>query len=79
MKQAQQRKEGCVMAEGHVKWFNDKKGYGFIETATQGDVFVHYSAIEGSGFRSLNEGEVVSFEIEQGSKGPQAVNVQKVR
>ncbi|MDY0038801.1 MAG: cold-shock protein [Desulforhabdus sp.] len=67
------------MAEGHVKWFNDKKGYGFIETATQGDVFVHYSAIEGSGFRSLNEGEVVSFEIEQGSKGPQAVNVQKVR
>jgi len=67
------------MAEGHVKWFNDKKGYGFIETAAQGDVFVHYSAIEGSGFRSLSEGEMVSFEIEQGTKGPQAVNVQKVR
>lgn len=66
------------MAEGHVKWFNDKKGYGFIETETQGDVFVHYSAIEGSGFRSLSEGEQVSFEVEQGSKGPQAVNVQKV-
>lgn len=66
------------MAEGHVKWFNDKKGYGFIETATEGDVFVHYSAIEGSGFRSLTEGELVTFDVEQSSKGPQAANVQKV-
>lgn len=66
------------MAEGRVKWFNDKKGYGFIETDAQGDVFVHYSAIEGSGFRSLAEGEQVLFEVEQGSKGPQAVRVRKV-
>jgi CspA family cold shock protein len=65
------------MAEGRVKWFNDKKGYGFIETDAQGDVFVHYSAIEGSGFRSLAEGEQVRFEVEQGSKGPQAVKVTK--
>ncbi|MCK8604057.1 cold-shock protein [Desulfoferrobacter suflitae] len=66
------------MTEGRVKWFNDKKGYGFIETEGQGDVFVHYSSIEGSGFRSLSEGERVQFDVEQGSKGPQAVNVQKV-
>lgn len=65
------------MAEGRVKWFNEKKGYGFIETDGQGDVFVHYSAIEGSGFRSLNEGETVNFEVEQGSKGPQAVKVRR--
>ncbi|ABK16266.1 cold-shock protein [Syntrophobacter fumaroxidans] len=67
------------MAEGRVKWFNEKKGYGFIETDGQGDVFVHYSAIEGAGFRSLNEGEQVRFEVEQGSKGPQAVRVQRVQ
>jgi cold shock protein len=67
------------MAEGRVKWFNEKKGYGFIETDGQGDVFVHYSAIEGAGFRSLNEGEQVRFEVEQGSKGPQAVKVQRVQ
>ena len=66
------------MAEGRVKWFNDKKGYGFIETEAQGDVFVHYSAIEGAGFRSLTEGELVQFDVEQGTKGPQAVKVQKV-
>jgi len=66
------------MAEGRVKWFNDKKGYGFIETEGQGDVFVHYSAIQGSGFRSLNEGELVAFDVEEGSKGPQAVNVRRV-
>lgn len=65
------------MAEGRVKWFNDKKGYGFIETESGDDVFVHYSAIEGSGFRSLTEGEKVSFEVEQTSKGPQAVNVKR--
>jgi cold shock protein len=66
------------MAQGRVKWFNEKKGYGFIETEGEGDVFVHYSAIEGSGFRSLNDGEPVSFEVEESSKGPQAVNVKKL-
>mgnify|MGYP001014099327 FL=1 len=66
------------MTEGRVKWFNEKKGYGFIETDGQGDVFVHYSAIDGSGFRTLAEGEPVRFEVEQGSKGPQAVNVKRV-
>lgn len=65
------------MAEGKIKWFNDKKGYGFIQTESQGDVFVHYSAIAGTGFRSLAEGESVIFEVEQGAKGPQAVNVRK--
>ncbi len=66
------------MAEGRVKWFNDQKGYGFIETETQGDVFVHYSAIEAEGFRSLQEGERVSFEVEETPKGPQAVNVKRM-
>jgi cold shock protein len=66
-----------AMAEGRVKWFNDKKGYGFIETQDQGDVFVHHSAILSEGFRSLGEGERVSFEVERGPKGPQAVNVKK--
>ncbi|GLI33382.1 cold-shock protein [Desulforhabdus amnigena] len=67
------------MAEGRVKWFNEKKGYGFIETDAQGDVFVHYSAIDGSGFRTLAEGESVRFDVEQGSKGPQAVNVKRLQ
>jgi CspA family cold shock protein len=66
------------MSEGRVKWFNDKKGYGFIETKDQGDVFVHYSAIASEGFRSLSEGDRVSFEVERGPKGPQAVNVKKL-
>ena len=66
------------MAEGHVKWFNEKKGYGFIETATHGDVFVHYTAISGEGFRSLNDGERVSFEVEQTDKGLQAVDVKRL-
>ncbi len=66
------------MAEGRVKWFNEKKGYGFIETETQGDVFVHYTAIEGKGFRTLHDGDRVVFEIEQSSKGPQAVRVRRI-
>ena len=63
------------MADGRVKWFNDKKGYGFIETDNGQDVFVHFSSIEGSGFKSLTEGQEVSFEVERGAKGPQAVRV----
>jgi CspA family cold shock protein len=66
------------MAEGRVKWFSEKKGYGFIESETHGDVFVHYSNIEGSGFRSLNESDQVTFEVEESPKGPQAVNVKIV-
>lgn len=64
--------------EGRVKWFNDKKGFGFIETDEQGDVFVHYSNIQGSGFRTLKELERVSFEVENTAKGPQAVNVARL-
>lgn len=64
--------------EGRVKWFNDKKGYGFIETDEQGDVFVHYSNIQEDGFRSLKELERVSFEVEDTAKGPQAVNVKRL-
>ncbi len=60
---------------GTVKWFNSSKGYGFIEREEGDDVFVHYSAIEGDGFRNLEEGQRVEFTIEQGSKGPQAAQV----
>ena len=63
------------MAEGIVKWFDDRKGYGFIEQANGPDVFVHHSGINGNGFKSLNEGDSVTFDIEQGKKGPSAVNV----
>jgi CspA family cold shock protein len=63
------------MAEGTVKWFNDQKGYGFIEQENGPDVFVHFSGIGGDGFKSLEEGARVTFEIEQGQKGPAAVNV----
>ncbi len=66
------------MPEGRVKWFSEKKGYGFIESSDHGDVFVHYSAIEGHGFKSLQEGDAVEFEIEQAPRGPQAVKVKKV-
>ena len=65
------------MATGKVKWFNNSKGYGFIENEGGGDVFVHYSAIQGDGFKTLNEGESVEFEVSQGDKGPQAINVVK--
>jgi CspA family cold shock protein len=63
------------MANGTVKWFNDQKGFGFIEQESGPDVFVHHSAIKGSGFKSLREGDRVSFDIEQGKKGPAAANV----
>jgi CspA family cold shock protein len=63
------------MANGSVKWFDDRKGYGFIEQEDGPDVFVHHSGISGNGFKSLKEGDKVSFDIEQGKKGPAAVNV----
>jgi cold shock protein len=63
---------------GKVKWFNDSKGYGFIEQEGGKDIFVHYTAIEGDGFKSLAEGQKVEFEISEGAKGPQATKVVKV-
>ncbi len=63
------------MANGKVKWFNDKKGFGFIESAEHGDVFVHFSGIAGDGFKSLSDGQDVTFEVQEGAKGLQAVNV----
>jgi CspA family cold shock protein len=63
---------------GVVKWFNNQKGYGFIARDSGGDVFVHYSAITGQGYRTLNEGERVEFTVQQGQKGPAAVDVHKV-
>lgn len=66
------------MAEGIVKWFNDQKGYGFIQQEEGEDVFVHYSAISGAGFKTLAEGDRVSFDIEHESKGPSAKNVTKL-
>jgi cold shock protein len=66
------------MAEGKVKWFNEQKGFGFIEKDEGGDVFVHYSAIQGSGFKTLAEGQRVSFDIQQGKKGPAAENVKPI-
>ena len=66
------------MAEGIVKWFNDRKGYGFIEQEDGPDVFVHHSGINAAGFKTLREGERVTFDIEQGNKGPAAVNVTTV-
>ena len=66
------------MVSGTVKWFNEKKGFGFIQQDGGGDVFVHHSAITMSGFRTLAEGDRVSFEVEQGQKGPSAKNVKKL-
>lgn len=63
---------------GRVKWFNAEKGYGFLEREDGGDVFVHFTAIQSEGFKSLNEGEKVEFEIVQGPRGPQAANVIKL-
>ncbi|HZX60573.1 MAG TPA: cold shock domain-containing protein [Candidatus Methylomirabilis sp.] len=67
-----------MRATGKVKWFNDAKGFGFIERPDGDDVFVHYTAIAGSGFRSLTEGQEVEFDIVEGPKGKQAANVTKV-
>jgi len=63
--------------EGTVKWFNDRKGYGFISRESGDDVFIHFSSIAGDGFKSLQEGDRVSFEVEQNERGPQAVSVAK--
>ncbi len=66
------------MAQGRVKWFNDAKGFGFIEQEGGDDVFVHFSAVKGDGFKSLAEGQQVNFEVVQGPKGLQAANVTKI-
>ncbi|MEW4286205.1 cold-shock protein [Priestia koreensis] len=65
------------MAQGTVKWFNAEKGFGFIEAEGGEDVFVHFSAIQGEGYKSLDEGQKVTFDVEQGQRGPQAANVHK--
>lgn len=67
---------GCM--QGKVKWFNAEKGYGFIEREDGGDVFVHYSAIKSEGFKTLDEGQAVEFDIVDGDRGPQAANVVKL-
>jgi len=66
------------MQNGKVKWFNNEKGFGFIEVEGGDDVFVHFSAIQGEGYKSLEEGQEVSFEIVEGNRGPQAANVVKL-
>lgn len=66
------------MEQGTVKWFNAEKGFGFIERENGDDVFVHFSAIQGDGFKSLDEGQAVTFDVEEGQRGPQAANVQKL-
>ncbi|MGD8495364.1 MAG: cold-shock protein [Gemmatimonadales bacterium] len=66
------------MSRGRVKWFHDSKGYGFIETDSGGDVFVHYSAITNEGYKTLAEGQEVEFELQDGDKGPRALNVVKL-
>ena len=66
------------MSEGQVKWFNEKKGYGFIQQDGGKDLFVHYTSIQGDGFKSLEEGQRVRFEVQETAKGAQAKNVQKI-
>ncbi|MCP1640202.1 cold-shock protein [Streptococcus gallinaceus] len=66
------------MAQGTVKWFNAEKGFGFISTTEGQDVFAHFSAIQGDGFKTLEDGQKVEFDIEQGQRGPQAVNITKL-
>ncbi|MGX9134496.1 cold-shock protein [Rummeliibacillus sp. JY-2-4R] len=65
------------MKQGTVKWFNAEKGFGFIEVEGEDDVFVHFSAIQGEGFKTLDEGQKVEFEVVEGNRGPQAANVSK--
>jgi cold shock protein len=74
----QNNRNGNTMEQGTVKWFNDAKGYGFISRQTADDVFVHFSAIQAGGFRSLQEGQAVQFEVAKGPKGFQAENVRPV-
>ena len=66
------------MKQGTVKWFNSEKGFGFIEVDGENDVFVHFSAIQGEGFKTLDEGQKVEFEVVEGNRGPQAANVTKL-
>lgn len=67
-----------MQMQGKVKWFNAEKGYGFIEQDEGGDIFVHYSAIQGEGYKTLEEGQRVQFDVVQGNRGPQAANVTKL-
>lgn len=71
-------RRGVIMAKGTVKWFNESKGYGFITKEDGGDVFAHYSAIEGNGFKTLAEGDKVSFDVVNGDKGPKATKIVKL-
>ncbi len=67
-----------MSVEGTIKWFNEKKGYGFIQQDNGQDIFVHYTSITGDGFKTLAEGQRVKFDIEEGAKGPKAINVEKI-
>jgi cold shock protein len=78
VEKTQNLKKDQQMVEGRVKWFNDSKGFGFIEADSGHDVFVHHSAIQGEGYKSLAEGDRVSFAEEQGTKGPSAANVTRL-
>lgn len=69
---------GCIMVQGKVKWFNAEKGFGFVEVEGHEDVFVHFSAIDSEGYKSLDDGEEIEFEIVDGERGPQAANVRKI-